>query len=140
VMRARLDHAASRGCDAVEPDNVDGYQNDPGFPLTAATQLDFNRFLAAEAHARGLSIGLKNDLDQLEDLVGDFDWALNEECFAYQECARYETTFLAAGKAVFHAEYAPVSQLGAVCATTKPLGLSTLLKKLDLQAWQKPCP
>src|SRR6185369_11730450 len=56
VMRARLDLARSKGCDAVDPDNVDGYTNGPGFPLTATTQLDYDRFLASEAHARGLAV------------------------------------------------------------------------------------
>lgn len=36
-----------------------------GFPLTANDQLDYNRFLAYEAHSRNLSVGLKNDLDQV---------------------------------------------------------------------------
>jgi len=33
-----------------------------------------------------MSIGLKGDIDQVKDLVGYFDWTLNEECFQYQEC------------------------------------------------------
>lgn len=140
IMQARLDRAKERGCDGVEPDNVDGYSNDNGLGLTAADQIDFNRFIAAEAHARGLSVGLKNDLDQLADLVGDFDWALNEECFTYDECALYEDTFLAASKAVFHAEYVDAGQLDQVCAVTQPLGLSTLIKHIELDAYQLPCP
>lgn len=140
IMQARLDRAKERGCDGVEPDNVDGYSNDNGLGLTAADQIDFNRFIAAEAHARGLSVGLKNDLDQLADLVSDFDWALNEECFTYDECALYEDTFLAANKAVFHAEYVDGGQLGEVCAVTQPLGLSTLIKHIELDAYQLPCP
>ncbi|MCC6552873.1 MAG: endo alpha-1,4 polygalactosaminidase [Polyangiaceae bacterium] len=140
IMKTRLDLAAQRGCDGVEPDNVDGYSNSNGLGLTAADQIDFNRFIAAEAHARGLSVGLKNDLDQLADLVDDFDWALNEECFTYDECSLYSDTFIAANKAVFHAEYVDAGQLDAVCAVTKPLGLSTLLKNIDLDAWQLPCP
>ncbi|KYF60689.1 endo alpha-1,4 polygalactosaminidase [Sorangium cellulosum] len=139
VMKARLDLAVQKRCDGVEPDNVDGYTNGSGFPLTAATQLDYNRFLAAEAHARGLSIGLKNDLDQVRDLVGHFDWALNEECHAYDECEML-TPFIRAGKAVFHAEYVAASQANAVCAATKPLGLSTLIKRLELDAWRIACP
>ena len=140
LMQARLDLAAARGCDAVEPDNVDGYQNDSGFPLSARDQLDFNRFLASEAHARGLSVGLKNDVDQLAELAPDFDWALNEECFLYDECDAYASTFLAQNKAVFHAEYVPLSQLGAVCAVTKPLGISTLIKNIELDAFAVRCP
>jgi hypothetical protein len=139
VMKARLDRAAARGCDGVEPDNVDGYANTTGFPLTAADQLSFNRFLAAEAHARGLSVGLKNDLDQIEALVADFDWALDEECVRYDECDLL-LPFLEADKAVFHAEYATSTELDAICAVTGPLGLSTIVKNLDLDSFRLACP
>lgn len=139
VMTARLDLAKSKGCDGVEPDNVDGYQNDPGFPLTKATQLDYNRFLADQAHARSLSVGLKNDLDQVSDLVASFDWALNEECAKYKECASLKP-FISANKAVFHVEYGSSSLLNTVCPVTKPLGFSTLIKKLDLGTFRLVCP
>jgi hypothetical protein len=142
LMKLRLDLAEARGCDGVEPDNVDGYANDNGFALTAANQLDYNRFIAGEAHARSLSVGLKNDVDQLADLEPDFDWALNEECVKHKECAHYRDNFLVAQKAVFHAEYVDQSQLARVCAVTKPLGLSTLIKSksMELDAFQLPCP
>jgi hypothetical protein len=138
VMRARLDLAVERGCDGVEPDNVDGYTNDPGFPLTYATQLDYNRFLAAEAHARGLSVGLKNDLDQIEDLVGDFDWALNEECFGYDECELL-LPFIDAGKAVFQVEYGDASLADEICPRANDMDFDTLIKNLDLDAWRVAC-
>ena len=32
------------------------------------------------------------------------------------------------------------SRAGAVCAVTRPLGLSTLIKRLELDAWRVPCP
>ncbi|HTL13380.1 MAG TPA: endo alpha-1,4 polygalactosaminidase, partial [Bdellovibrionota bacterium] len=38
VTLARLDKAVSRGCDGVDPDNVNGYTNDTGFSLTATDQ------------------------------------------------------------------------------------------------------
>ena len=143
IMQARLDLAVAKQCDAVEPDNVDGYINDTGFDLSGDDQLDYNRFLAAEAHARGLSIGLKNDVDQVQDLVDDFDWALNEECVNYQEC---ETTspFIDQGKAVFHVEYVDAIADGAalaeqVCPQTTALGFSTLIKEWDLTVWRLPC-
>ena len=139
-MAARLDIAVDKSCDAVEPDNVDGYTNDNGLGLNAADQLDFNRFIAAEAHARGLSVGLKNDLEQLDALVDDFDWALNEECFTYNECDVYSDNFVQQGKAVFHAEYVAQGQLTAVCNITQPIGLSTLIKNIELDAFQLPCP
>lgn len=140
IMKKRLDLAVTKKCDAVEPDNVDGYSNDNGFGLTAANQLDFNKFIAAEAHARGLSVGLKNDIEQLPDLVTFFDWALNEECFTYTECDAYTPTFIKAGKAVFHAEYVDQGQLSAVCAVTKPLQISTIIKNIELDAFRVACP
>jgi hypothetical protein len=69
IMAARMDICADKGFDAVEPDNVDGYSNDTGFPLSAADQLAYNRMIADLAHERGLAVGLKNDLDQVDDLV-----------------------------------------------------------------------
>ena len=88
-MGARMDMAKQKGCDGVEPDNVDAYTSDNGgggFKLTYDDQIKYNTWLAQEAHARDLSVGLKNDLDQIEDLVTYFDWALNEQCWEYNEC------------------------------------------------------
>ncbi len=138
IMRSRLDRAAKKGCDAVDPDNVDGYTNDPGFPFGYAEQLDYNLFLASEAHARGLSIGLKNDLDQIGDLLDHFDFAVNEECFDYEECDLL-LPFVQQGKAVFQIQYDPVGQAGQICPDANAMQLDTLLKHLDLDAWRYSC-
>ncbi len=137
IMRARLDMCAAKGFDAVEPDEVDGYTNDTGFPLTAADQLRYNRFLAREAHARGLAVALKNDVEQVPQLVRDFDFAIDEQCFAYHECTTL-LPFIRRGKAVFHVEYSePVSRF---CSVTTRLGFSSMRKRLDLGAWRQVCP
>lgn len=104
IMAGRLQIAAQKGCDGVEPDNVDGYQNDPGHPLTAQTQLNYSRFLANSAHELGLAIGLKNDVDNVAALAAVFDFAVNEECHEYEECDVYRA-FTRLGKPVFNAEY-----------------------------------
>ena len=132
-----MDLCRSNGFDGIELDNVDGYQNDTGFPLTASDQLTFNRALAASAHARGLSVGLKNDLDQVADLVGNFDWALNEECFTYDECDQLHP-FVAAGKAVFNVEYTLTTD--QFCPQAHTLGFNSMLKHLNLDAYRLPCP
>ncbi|PIE05588.1 MAG: endo alpha-1,4 polygalactosaminidase [Sorangium cellulosum] len=144
ILQARLDLAVEKGCDGVEPDNVDGYANDPGFPLDFQTQLDFNLFLSQEARARGLSIGLKNDLDQIAELLPHFDWALNEECLSYSECPLLRP-FLEAQKAVFHVEYfdstaQASTSAQAICDRLERKGFSTLLKLWDLNAWHLACP
>ncbi len=136
VMRARLDLAVKKGCDAVDPDNVQNYLEDTGFPLTAADQLRYNRWLAAEAHRRGLAVGLKNDLPQIPDLVGVFDFAVSEECFTYGECAPLRR-FITAHKAVFAIEYEATA--GAVCPQANAWGFSLLLKPWDLSAWRYSC-
>lgn len=129
----QLDLAGERGCDGVEPDNVDGYANHSGFDLSADDQLAFNRFLAAEAHDRGLAIGLKNDLDQVADLVDDFDFAVNEQCHEFDECAAVEP-FVDAGKPVLNAEYADDfrDDPEPLCADSRRRGLRTLVLPVDL--------
>jgi hypothetical protein len=136
ILERRLDLCRSKGFDGVEPDNVDGYSNSSGFPLSAADQLAFNRFIAAAAHARGLSVGLKNDLDQAATLQPDFDWALNEQCYQYGECDALQP-FAKAGKAVFIAEYDV--DPSAFCAQAAASGYSAIRKHLALDAWRQAC-
>jgi hypothetical protein len=136
LLEARMDLCRARDFDGVEADNVDGYANKSGFPLTADDQLRFNRFLATTAHARGLSIGLKNDLDQVSELEPDFDWALNEQCFQYDECERLKP-FVDAGKAVFVAEYE--LEPAAFCARAQADGFMAMVKRLELGAYRRPC-
>ncbi|ANS64732.1 endo alpha-1,4 polygalactosaminidase [Streptomyces lincolnensis] len=136
LMAARLDMCRDKGFDAVEPDNMDGYQNRTGFPLKASDQLRYNRLIAKLAHDRGMSVGLKNDLDQIPRLVDDFDFAVNEQCAQYDECAAM-SPFIKAGKAVFHVEYElPTSRF---CTESRRLKLSSLLKKYELGVWRKAC-
>ncbi len=136
LMTARLDLAVAKGCQGVEPDNVDGYTNNTGFPLTYQDQLTYNIWLAEQAHARQLSIGLKNDLAQIPDLVAHFDWALNEQCFQYDECETL-LPFIAAGKAVFGVEY--WGRPGVFCPQANALNYDWLKKHLDLDAWRVAC-
>jgi hypothetical protein len=138
IMQKRLDLAAEIGCDAVDPDNVDGYTHDSGFPLTAANQLSFNKFLANEAHKRGLAVGLKNDLDQIPQLLGSFDFAVNESCFAYDECDLL-LPFVDHDKAVFQIEYGTSSLARRVCRQANALDLDTIIKTTSLNATRTAC-
>jgi len=104
IMIARLNLAVQKGCDGVEPDNMDGYTNKTGFALSADDQLAYNKFIANEARKRGLSVGLKNDLDQIQALEPYYDFSLNEECHAFDECDKMRP-FIEAHKPVFNAEY-----------------------------------
>lgn len=136
IMQARLELAVSKGCDGVDPDNVNGYANDTGFPLTAADQEHYNIFLAEAAHQRGLLIGLKNDLDQIPVLVSHFDWALNEECFSYHECDLL-LPFLHAGKPVFVIEYE--LEPAVFCPQALAMNVNALHKHWQLDAYRVDC-
>lgn len=136
IVLARLDLAAARGFDGVEPDNVDGYSNRSGFPLTAAEQLTFNRFVANEAHKRALAVGLKNDVEQIPQLVSYFDFAINEQCHVFAECDTLQK-FIAGGKSVFNAEYAApyvsdASIRAGMCAGSRDQHIHTLVLPVAL--------
>jgi hypothetical protein len=137
ILQRRFRLCARKGFDAVEPDNVAGFENRTGFPLTAAEQLRFNRWVAARVHGLGMAVALKNDPGQVRALLGRFDFAIVEQCFQYEECGSYEP-FVHAGKAVFEAEYE--LEPGEYCEAAASLGFSSIGKSYDLFAspW-RPC-
>lgn len=130
IMSARLDLAKEKGCDGVEPDNIDGYSKKTGFNFTAEELLVYNKYLAEAAHERGLSIGLKNNLKQVNDLVDYYDFAVNEKCFEYDECSEL-APFINNGKPVLNAEYA-VNFREILCSDSILLQFSTLILPWDL--------
>jgi hypothetical protein len=84
-----------------------------------------------------MAVALKNDPEQVRSLLGDFDLAVVEECFAYDECEKY-SPFIAAGKAVLLAEYE--GSPSSFCPEARRLGFSAIRKGYDLFArpW-RPC-
>ncbi len=137
IMEARLDLCAAKGFDGVEFDNIDGYTNSTGFPLTGADQRAYNRFLANAAHERGLAAGYKNNVDQAAGDEPYFEFAVNEECFQWDECDTL-SVFIANDKPVFHVEYDIATT--RFCPTTTALGFSSMRKRLNLDAWRDLCP
>ena len=137
IMVTRMKLAQSKGCDAVDPDNVDGYTNTTGFLFTASDQLDYNTYLAQQAHALGLKVGLKNDIDQLSSLASTFDFAINEQCNVYNECSGY-SAFTSLNKPVFNIEYDSAYQNNtsgardALCTASKAANIRTLVLGLNL--------
>ena len=144
IMRARVKMCKSKGFNAVDFDNIDGYANDTGFHLTAADQLAYNAFLANTAHSFGLSVSMKNDVPQIPQLLPYFDFAVDEQCFEYADCltsqngGRYGLNqFVAAGKPVFDIEY--TLKPSQFCRAARRDHFNALAKKLDLGAWRVAC-
>ena len=135
IMAARMDQCRAKGFDAVDPDNLDGYQASTGFPITAHHAVAYQTALAQLAHQRGLAIGLKNATDLVPRLAGVVDFAVNEECLAYQECVGYQP-LLARRRPVFHVEY--TGERASICAR-RPKGFSSILASQDLDGATQRC-
>lgn len=102
VMKNRIALAAEKGCDGIDPDNMDG----TGFGFTTTDTVNYIKKLAKEAHSHGIGMGLKNVQDLLSKVKDDVQFAVNEECGLYDgDCDPYNS-FLKSGKPVFHVEYA----------------------------------
>lgn len=140
LIWARFDLAKQIGCDGVEPDQNNPFGNNPGPKITKADQKAWYLEVARQAHARGLSVGMKNGVETTDaQTAAAFDWNLNEECIYYEECDTLDP-FLDAGKAVFNTEYTvdweqddprfadPVTLGNHVCPQARAAGLSTLVK------------
>lgn len=142
ILRARFDRAMNMGCDGVEPDNMDVYDetaHEPsGFPLTYEDQIYFNLWVADEVHQRGMAVGLKNDINQAGDprIVNAFDFVVSEECVQYDECS-YFSSFIDAGKPVFLAEYD--YQPEQFCEIAKDLRISAIKKRNSLDSFRVGC-
>jgi hypothetical protein len=140
IMLARLDECATKGFDGVEPDNMQIWDNDTGFPLSYEDQLQYVLWLADEAHKRGLAIGQKNAPDQTKDLVEIFDFAIIEDAF-YYGWAKDMLPYIQANKPVFAAEYTDLpGNFETFCFQSMELRFSTILKHRELNAWLETCP
>ena len=137
AMEARLDLAASKQCDGVEPDHLDGSESDTGFNLKVRDQRAYNRFIAEQAHERRLAVGLKNNAGQVRALEPSFDFAVVEQCFEFEECSKFRA-FVDGGKAVFAAEYD--ANPAELCPAAAEIGFSAILKQLDVGAPLVACP
>ena len=103
----RLDLARDLGCDGVEADRNDSITSNPGWTMAPAEQTSWYAEVAAQAHARGLSVGMKNGTTlpgQVDALADDFDWLLVERCGEYDDCD-VTRPFIQAGKAVLAVDF-----------------------------------
>ncbi len=140
LWEARLDSCAAAGFDAVDPDNIDSYANDSGFPLTEDDAVTAALWLAEAAHERGLAIGQKNAPELTGRLVGVFDFAVTEECLTQGWCDEM-APYVSAGKPVLAIEYAEDgATLDRWCEKAEEAGLSLLVTTLDLPGDGQRCP
>lgn len=140
IMSARFEMCKDKGSDAVDPDNIDGYQNVTGFKITAADQLTYDRWVTKSVHSFGLSVAQKNDNSQVQALRPSFDWAVLEQCYKQGWCGQF-TRYTEDDRLVVDIEYGlPKSVfLQRACPKTESYRETALLKHLNLDAWVVTC-
>ncbi len=139
VLEARIELCRQKGFDAIDPDNLDAWQNDTGFELTRDDALAFAKALAALAHENGLAVGLKNNPDLLASLVDLFDFMVVEEAFE-QGWSEELLPFLTTGKAVFAVEYTRQEAIqDAACQAEVSQKFSVVFKTKSLDAATRYC-
>ena len=139
ALEHRFDICARKGFDAVEPDNVAGWENKTGFPIGAAAQLRFNRWVARQVHARGMAVALKNDGGQVRAAARWLRLRDRRGVLPVRRMRASTSRSSKRGKAVFEAEYE--LEPSAYCGAATALGFSAIGKSYDLfaQPW-RPCP
>ncbi|TFI45982.1 hypothetical protein E4P29_00585 [Rhodococcus sp. 1R11] len=103
VIGPIIDACAARGFSGVEIDNLDSWTRFPD-SIDEASVLALARLYADRAHASGIEIAQKNAPDgagRIKEDVG-FDFAVAEECLAFDECRSYTAAY---GSRVYDIEY-----------------------------------
>jgi hypothetical protein len=140
IMRHRLDLCKRKGFDGVDPDNLDGFQNDTGFPLTSDEQLDYDTWVARAAHARGLTADQKGDNGQVKDLANVYDFAVVEQCYVQGWCHQFDV-YTKSDRLVVDVEYYRNKQRFRKnnCPEAARHHDTAILKRLQLTAWLVTC-
>ncbi|KNC74577.1 hypothetical protein SARC_12880, partial [Sphaeroforma arctica JP610] len=139
VMLERIDLARDKGCDAIEYDNLDMIIHDhniPGAEFDLKIQLQFNIWLAEQAHARGMAVALKNSNEFNMFLADTFDMVVNEECWINGNCDHY-WPFINRDKPVLNCEY--FTSLCMYCDRAAKMNFSTIKKNPPLDACLATC-
>lgn len=145
IMADRVDIAINMGCDAIDPDNMDGYLNKNGLGLTTDDSIKFLKFLVDRAKTKKMGIGLKNAPDIIPDVLDFVQFSVNEQCAEQDGCQDF-SAFIKAGKPVFHIEYpsgagkkiAAAASKGS-CTAKGMSGFSTVMKADSLDSWVEYC-
>ena len=130
--------------DQLEPyrgNPIDGWPGQYWVDFREPAVVDVMKARIALAADKGCDGIEADDLEDVDALLEVSDFAINEECFEYDECDAL-SPFIAAGKAVFHVEYTDgdLAEKGEeICPEATALGFDTLIKHLDLDAERYSC-
>ncbi|KAJ7641204.1 glycoside hydrolase family 114 protein [Roridomyces roridus] len=136
ILNGWIDDCASKGFNAIEPDNLDTFTRSNGL-LTADNNLALAKLFTDHAHSLGLLVAQKNTGDELGSTgksAAGFDFALAEECNEYEECDSYTDVY---GANVIEIEYTDADDASAnfkaVCKA-RGSSISVILRDRDVVA------
>jgi len=111
IQGAWFEQCRDDGYQAIEPDNLDAFSRSTGL-ITFAQTKEYLKLVVPYVHDLGLAIAQKNTSDSPNGYGGigstfvdgteGFDFAIAEECAAYEECDGYTDEY---GALVFEIEY-----------------------------------
>ncbi|WP_344983025.1 endo alpha-1,4 polygalactosaminidase [Deinococcus rubellus] len=137
LLNTRFQMCKDKGFAAIEPDNLQNDENVKSGKITTQQQIDFNGWVADQAHAHGLAVFQKNGPDKilLKDrtgkmMVDKFDGILNEQCQQYGECSAL-AEYTKRGKLALNVEYK--AGLTLDCALSDSLKINSIKRDLDLR-------
>ncbi len=140
LMAARFQRCKDMGFVAIDPDNQDIYENNPGMQISAADTVTYLKALAEVAHEMGLEIEQKNTPGLTPDLVGTMDFIVAEGCHFYDWCDGVQA-YNDAGKPVYAVEIVDAeTDLAAMCQFAAALNLRFIFKDEDMSAGLQFCP
>lgn len=138
IMIARMKVCVRKGFDGVQFDNVDGWGNATGFPLTQREDAYYTAWMANQAHKLGLSTAWENAPANVAALEPYMQALLFEECYHDHFCAQ-AAPMIRAGRWVGGVEYAPALKDMQFCPTYAKNGIVGMFKKLSLKSWRIAC-
>jgi len=133
-MKKRMNICKKKGCHGLDIDNIDGYQvkdvkNNWTNPLTKDDAIALTKWLGKTAQELGISIGLKNGLDIVDEVGQYYQYAINEDCVRKKECHYYKN-FLKTGKPVFSISYNGLkNNKKNLCSHLNGLPISVIIKE-----------
>ncbi|WP_420415471.1 endo alpha-1,4 polygalactosaminidase [Roseibium sp.] len=134
LMTKRFLACKAKGFTAVEPDNMDVYEKDSGFALSAKDAIQYATTLAHVAHGLGLRIAQKNAPELTGALLPHFDFAITDRCYQDGWCEQI-AAYPRADKPAFNAEYTDADiDFGKACAEGARLNINMIQKDPDLAA------
>lgn len=87
----RIQRCKALGFKGIQPTRTDGYLVTNGFGLTAAQYKDYVVWLAKQAAAAGMGIGLQDSIALVDVTTASyFNWAVSVQCLTRGNCCKYK--------------------------------------------------